>query len=321
MVEIYRWHRLALLGALLTLVSTPVLHAQTAFYDRKSEGWFFYQDPPPPPEPIPAPPPPVTPSVETAADEAVGPAPADGPAPLSSAWLREHLDRFRDQAIDDPSAHNVAVYLYLQRAAMDKATRFAEATQRVVLADPFLDETTARPLATFGANLANQLAATEREALLTRIASLAVIWFFYRADCPYCEAQAPLLDLLSTRYGFHVMAIALDGQPLPGGWFPNYRIDQGQATQLGVVSTPALFLVHPDVTPPVAPIAQGVLSLAQLEDRIPRTAVAAGWISEADFRRARPVDHGFAMQPSGAPLPDDPQQLLRYLRAHLRPTQ
>jgi hypothetical protein len=58
------------------------------------------------------------------------------PAPLSAAWLRANLERFRDQAIDDPSPRNVALYLYLQRLVLDKAERFAEATQRAVWADP-----------------------------------------------------------------------------------------------------------------------------------------------------------------------------------------
>jgi conjugal transfer pilus assembly protein TraF len=59
----------------------------------------------------------------------VPPAAASGPAPLSAAWLRANLERFRDQAIDDPSPRNVALYLYLQRLVLDKAERFAEAGQ------------------------------------------------------------------------------------------------------------------------------------------------------------------------------------------------
>ena len=99
---------------------------------------------------------------------------ADSPkqrtAPLSAAWLRANLERFRDQAIDDPTTRNVALYLYLQRLVLDKAERFAEATQRAVWADPLLDETTRRPLATFAANLVNREAGAAREAALAAIA-------------------------------------------------------------------------------------------------------------------------------------------------------
>ena len=68
-------------------------------------------------------------------------------------WIREHIGRYRDAAIDDPTPQNVALYLYLQRVALDKSSRFAAATQRAVQLDPFLDEITRRPTATFAANL------------------------------------------------------------------------------------------------------------------------------------------------------------------------
>ncbi|MFP4247644.1 MAG: conjugal transfer protein TraF, partial [Halochromatium sp.] len=304
------------LGLAIGLVasSRPVSAFEVArFYERSAEGWFWYAEEPPEPEipepepePEPEPPPPLaqpSPSAE--------PAPS-GPAPLSAAWLRENLERYRDQAIDDPSPNNVTLYLYLQRLVLDKAERFAEATQRAVWADPMLDETTRRPLATFAANLANREAGAARETALTLIAEQAGLWFFYRADCPYCEAQAPLLDLLTSRYGLSVRAIALDGRPLPGGFFPSFVTDAGQAKTLGVVSTPALFLVRPPDG--VVPIAQGVLSLAELQERLVHAATEAGWIPEhwRERTRARVTD----LRLDGTPLPtsdlagEDPDQLL-----------
>ncbi len=201
---------------------------------------------------------------------------------------------------------------------LDKAERFAEATQRAVWADPLLDETTRRPLATFAANLVNREAGAAREAALAAIAEQAGLWFFYRADCPYCEAQAPLLELLTTRYGLSVQAISLDGRPLPGGFFPTFVTDAGQAETLGVVSTPALFLVRPPDG--VVPIAQGVLSLAELKERIVNAATEAGWIPARwrERTRARVTD----LRLDGTPLPaadltDDPDRLLDMLRSRV----
>ena len=267
-------------------------------------------EPQPEPAPTPEPPPPLAQPSPPAE-----PAPS-GPAPLSAAWLREHLERYRDQAIDDPSPSNVALYLYLQRLVLDKAERFAEATQRAVWADPLLDETTRRPLATFAANLANREAGAAREAALNLIGEQAGLWFFYRSDCPYCEAQAPLLDLLTTRYGLAVRAIALDGRPLPGGFFPTFATDAGQAKTLGVVSTPALFLVRPPDG--VVPIAQGVLSLAELQERLVNAATEAGWIPEhwRERTRARITDLRLDVTPlAEAERTDDPDQLLERLRS------
>jgi len=314
------------------LASVPAASsADTArFYERGAEGWFWYAEEPPEPEtpepeppqpvpttPVPDAPPPIAETIKPA-QAPLPPAAPSGPAPLSAAWLRANLERFRDQAIDDPSPRNVALYLYLQRLVLDKAERFAEATQRAVWADPLLDETTRRPLATFAANLVNREAGAAREAALAAIAEQAGLWFFYRADCPYCEAQAPLLELLTTRYGLSVQAISLDGRPLPGGFLPSFVIDAGQAKTLGVVSTPALFLVRPPDG--VVPIAQGVLSLAELKERLVNAAIEAGWIPahRRERTRARVTD----LRLDGTPLPaadltDDPDRLLDMLRSRV----
>ncbi|MEA3643840.1 MAG: conjugal transfer protein TraF [Lamprobacter sp.] len=112
------------------------------------------------------------------------------------------------------------------------------------------------------------------------------------------------------------MVIALDGRPLPGGFFPSFVTDAGQAKTLGVVSTPALFLVRPPDG--VVLIAQGVLSLAELQERLVNAATEAGWIPEhwRERTRARVTD----LRLDGTPLNeaeriDDPDQLLDLLRS------
>ncbi|MFY9973275.1 MAG: conjugal transfer protein TraF [Chromatiaceae bacterium] len=284
------------------------------FYERSAEGWFWYRDPRVPSVPVPAPgaPPPVAPAPPP---ESLAESPAQpGPAPLSAQWFRENLDRYRDRAIDEPSPENVAVYLHLQRIAMDKSSRFAAVSERVVQGDPVLDEITRRPTATFGANLVDRNAGAAMDSLLGRLAQSAALWFFYRSDCPYCDAQAPLLEALAERYGFAVLAVSLDGAGLTDGRFPDYRVDQGQAALLGVVSTPALFLARPDQGD-VAPIAQGLLSLSQLRERIVLAAVQAGWITEAEAEHAKATVTRTHLAPGAlAVLPEDPASLLESLR-------
>ncbi len=153
---------------------------------------------------------------------------------------------------------------------------------------------------------------------MQRIAETAGVLFFFRSDCPYCEAQAPLLQLLASRYGFSILPVSIDGAPLPGGAFPEFRQDRGQAQALGVVSTPALFLVRPPDA--VVPLSQGLLSLAQLQERVVVAAVEAGWISEGEYTRTRPVTADLTLDPGQLPaaLPEDPEALLGALRALAR---
>jgi conjugal transfer pilus assembly protein TraF len=310
-------------GLLIALTAGPTPAAPAGgFYARDAEGWFWYREPPVPVVPPPtAEPPPVSVELdrsERAPSEPVAEVSA-GPAPLSAEWFREHLDTYRDRAIDDPSPENVAVYLHLQRIAMDKSTRFARVSERVVQGDPVLDEITRRPTANFGANLADKQASAAGDALLERLAGETALWFFFRSDCPYCDAQAPLLEALAQRYGFAVLAVSLDGAGLADGTFPAFQIDRGQAEALGVISTPAMFLARPEQGA-VAPIAQGLLSLAQLRDRIVLAAVQAGWVSEAEASRLRsgPADARSAAATLSA-LPDDPSVLLDALRATVLP--
>ncbi|MFZ6765081.1 conjugal transfer protein TraF [Pseudoroseomonas sp. WGS1072] len=260
------------------------------------EGWFFYREivepdpeeeerrPEPAPQaiiPPPSPqPPPPGPQPE--------PAPAvSGPAPLSAAWFRERLEGYRDQAIDDPSPENVQAYLYLQRIMLDKTSRFTESYQQVVATNPDLDANAERPLAPFAASQVDRMAAQAQDALLQHIAQDTGILFVYRSDCVYCEQQAPILQMLERTHGLKILAVALDGKPMPNGAFPNFTRDAGQAAVLGVQRTPSLFLLRPPGD--VVPVSQGVLALQALKERILGQARIAGWISEEAWQATRQV--------------------------------
>lgn len=310
--------------ALLCLAGASLCAALSAadaadFYDRDAEGWFWYDDP------LPAPSAPKPPAAEQdaqappvpAADRVEAPSPAPavaGPPPLSAAWMRQNLERYRDAAIDDPTPENVELYLLLQKAAMDKAETFAKVSERVVVGHAALDEVGRRPITNLGANIANRVAGYNRDTVLARIARVAAIWFFYRSECPYCEAQAPLLQLLEQHYGFTVLAIAVDGLPMPSGLYPEFVADAGQAEFLSVTTTPSLFLVHPQ-TGDVSALARGMLSLAELRERIVIAATRAGWISEEESETTLAVAGAPPLTGVSPDAPEDPEALLAYLKA------
>ncbi len=129
-----------------------------------------------------------------------------------------------------------------------------------------------------------------------------------------------MLHLLSEQTGFRVQAIALDGRALPNGRFPQFGRDTGQAARLGIISTPALFLVRPPAG--IVPIAQGLLSLSDLEQRLLLAAREAGWIDEAAYARTKPVVADLSLDWDwdwGAPIgvPDDPDAFLDRLRSRV----
>ena len=307
-----------LIIVVIIALSAPAVAGPTGdFFGQHREGWFFYElEPIPQPEPEQSQASPPSPPAPPVAAPAEPPAPA-GSAPLSAAWFRANLDRYRDAAIDSPTPANVAAYYYLQRVALDKANRFAEVAQQVVLTDPHLDEGARRPLASFAAAEVSAQASEARTAVVRSLAQQAGIWFFFRSDCPYCHLQAPVLKLLEQQYGFVVYPISVDGAPLPDSPFPEFARDTGQSQALQVTTVPALYLVRPPQD--VLPVGQGVLSLDQLVQRMLMAAAQAGWISPADYEQTRPVRMDLLFQADNAvPKADalqSPGQLLEYLRS------
>ena len=310
---------------LIALLALPPLVGAQHFFKEHAEGWFWYQEPLPVPVPeetvlepgtseLAVETPPAPPAVATDPSDAAA---ASDVAPLSAPWFRQNLEHYRDAAIDHPTAENIKTYLYLQRVAMDKASRFADAVQLAAYQDPFLDEGVRRPLASFAAAQQSQQAGEARQAVTKSLAAMTGIWFFYRSDCPHCHLQATVLQTLERLYGFQVYPIALDGAPLPDHLYPHYTTDQGQARLLGVTTVPALFLARPPDD--LLPIGYGALSLDQLLSRMLTVAAEAGWIDKTDFNRTRPVKLDWTLRTDGrqltAAMLQNPAQLIQYLRA------
>jgi len=295
------------------MTSAPEPH----FFLDKERGWFWREVQPEPKTPTAKPEKPSTlspPSIQGSLKSS-----PQEPLPLSAAWFRKNLESYRDRAIDDPSSENVAAYYYLQRVMMDKAHRFTDVARQVVMSDPFLDENQRRPIATFAANETNRLAGVATEQALMTVARQAGILFFFRSDCPYCHIQAPLLAVLEKRFGFKVYAVSLDGKPMPGDLYLDFHADRGQANLLGVVSTPAMFLMKPPDD--LLPLSQGALSLDDLTGRILLVAHESGWIDDAVFDATR----GQRVSPTLIPSPsavsvealNDPVELIQTLQANV----
>lgn len=295
----------------LALAATHVraVDAPVDYYRDAARGWVWYERPPPAPKPAPTPKPAVpSPATKPALD-------TDAP-PLSSRWFRAKLDEYRDAAMDDPSEDNVALYLYLQRIAMEKAEAFKNTGQRVVMTYPGLDEDQRTPQSAVAKAAARLTSRDLTRQVMARLSSTAGLWYFFRSDCPYCHSQAPILAMLQTLYGFTVLPISMDGLPATDGTYPDFRVDTGQAAQLGVRATPTLFLVTTDGK--VLRIAEGLQTLPALEDRVLTLGNEAGLVSDAEYAAitwrgsSTLVDALPDLPPS---ITDDPKQFVALLRA------
>lgn len=268
-------------GVTATISENPVQSDQPTYYQRHAEGWYWYIDPEqeePPEEKIKLPEP-VNVAPTTSSKASV-------PEPFSAQWVRDMLPRYMDLAWSNPTPENVRAYFMLQRFAVDRSQKFADVAQRVVIGNPYLDETNRRPLSSFGIPAVDREAGVQTTNLLKRITTKAGIFFFFKGGCQYCELQAPVIKVLEN-FGFDVLAISIDGAQLASAQFENTRLDSGHAAKLGVTATPALFLVSEQGG--FSPLGQGLLSLDELRKRILIVAAREKWITEKDFDETRPL--------------------------------
>jgi conjugal transfer pilus assembly protein TraF len=234
----------------------------TGFWGDNRRGWHFYEDP-------------VVDAPEGAVSRpepqaAMPRTPARAPELLEFERLQKAVEDYRHIAIMRPTEVNVRRYMELEAKVVARASTFADMAQRVAWATPELDPTLqGRPVNAKALEVFEQQQLSARAQSIDALAHDHVLLFFFRGDCPYCHAFAPTLEAFSTRFGIQVLAISLDGGPMPG--FPGARRDNGTAIALNVTQVPALYLAQP-FTGNIAPIGFGVLSEAQLLERISTVA-------------------------------------------------
>lgn len=255
--------RRILLRLLLALGMSTVLAVSSAqggaapYWRDAWRGWHFYEDPAlgeKPPAPV-VPPQPTT-------------KPKTARAPELEAFerLQKTLEEYRNVAIMRPTEVNVRRYMELEAKVVSQASTFADVARRVAWATPELDPTLqGRPVNAKALEVFEETQRTERSRTVAGLGKDHVLFFFYRSDCPYCHAFAPVLEAFQNRHGIQVVAISIDGGPMPG--FPSARHDNGIANALQVSQVPAVFLAQP-FTGQITPIGFGVLSESQLLERI-----------------------------------------------------
>ncbi|WP_255478806.1 conjugal transfer protein TraF [Dechloromonas sp. H13] len=233
--------------------------AAARYWSESWRGWHFYEDPMPEErerQPLPD-------KVVPAAPPAL---PSKAPELVEFERMQKTLENTRNIAIMRPTEANVRRYMELESQVVARASYFADVAQRVAWATPALDPTLqGRPVNAKALEVFEQTELVDRSRSIAELGKDHVLFFFYRSDCPYCHAFAPTLAAFQARHGIQVVAISVDGGPMPG--FPQARTDNGIATALKVAQVPAVFLAQP-FTGKITPIGFGVLSESQLLERI-----------------------------------------------------
>ena len=252
-------HLLLAFALMLGACAASAQDAASHYWSDSWRGWHFYEEPTSEEQERPAPPDKTVPSAPQAE-------PLRAPELVEFERLQKTLEEYRNIAIMQPTEANVRRYMELESRVVARASYFADVAQRVAWATPELDPTLqGRPVNAKALEFFEQNELADRSRAIAELGRDHVLFFFYRSDCPYCHAFAPTLEAFQARHGIQIVAISIDGGPMPG--FPNARPDNGIATTLKVTQVPAVFLAQP-FTGRITPIGFGVLSEAQLLERI-----------------------------------------------------
>lgn len=243
------------LGALFLSCLNPVL-AEGSFYDRRSEGWFWYNDPPLEEEPQ---------KPEISKEESSPPS-----ASQKLATYKKSLEEKLHTALMDPTYENIEAYMTQQKDMTQRSETFAKNWQRVVLTQPHLNHETVYPTAQYARHVQEDVHRKKKEDVIRSLSNRFGLFYFFKGDCAYCTSFSPIVKMFSEKYDWDVLAVSLDGtrhdlfQTLP---------NNGMAEELGVSALPALIAYAPD-TQELIPVSYAMTSLDRLEDNI--MALAGG---------------------------------------------
>lgn len=261
----------AALGLMFTLASPACAADGEPFHNRNPrEGWFWYQDPPAPKKP----------------PKELPPKPAAGPAtPAATPAANRDLAAFKDfqrrmeealqMAVINPSEPNVLNYLSLWQESKQKASVFTDVAQAVAWRTPSVNDDFqgVRPTSPAATQVFDQQREEQQAATVIGLARTHGMFFFFRSDCPYCHAMAPMLKQFGAKYGMTIYPISMDGGGLPE--YPQPQRDNGIAArliaELGIppedFQVPFTVLARPG-TREVLPVGFGVMSAAEMVERI-----------------------------------------------------
>jgi conjugal transfer pilus assembly protein TraF len=189
---------------------------------------------------------------------------------------------------------------------MDKASKFSEMSSKVIMKDPFLDEDSRRPVATYAANAMNKMAADSRDKVLKELSQKVGLFYFFKSDCSLCVEQAGVLQSLNHATGISVIPVSMDGENLPNGGFAEYRVDSGQSEKLGIFQAPALALAIPPNKSEI--VGYGAITLDVLYNRI---LIAAKEVNDTGLLSMEDAE-GISEE-----MLKDPDALIEYMRTQL----
>jgi conjugal transfer pilus assembly protein TraF len=178
---------------------------------------------------------------------------------------QEKLETAKAEAVLNPTPQNVLNYQRLQYETMEKSDLFADVWMRNVYAHPEIDHTRKSPISQKARHIYLRQREEERERKILSLSKEYGLFLFFKNNCPYCDAFAPIVKRFSVKYGWEILAVSEFGEK--NELFERNVRDNGLAEAWKVNTYPSLFAVNPR-TGRVIPVAVGMISVEEMEERI-----------------------------------------------------
>ena len=189
---------------------------------------------------------------------------------------QKKLEEAKAMAVMHPSKENIEKYQYLQYEALERANKFSSIWMENVYKNPELNYSLKSPTSQKARHVYLEEKEKEKIEKIMSLSQEYGLFYFFKKDCDFCEAFAPIVKQFSQKYNWEVLAISEFGET--NELFERNVKDNGLADTWGVSTYPSLFAVNPK-TGDVIPIANGMISIEEMEDRI--MAVTKGEESDA----------------------------------------
>ena len=189
------------------------------------------------------------------------------PADPDKTWklIGQVVERARAKAILNPSPANIAAARRLQRLIVAQSSLFSEKWMLDLLLHPEEDESLVNPSNSSARDLYNQQNSLQKEKVIAAISQSSGLLYFYQGGEPFSERMAEVVSDFGKHYNMKILPIAMNNHISP--YFPDSRVDAGQASEIGVKHIPAVFALHPSSKQPM-PVAYGLISQSELKDNI-----------------------------------------------------
>lgn len=262
-------------------------------YALQEEGWFYYNwelyqdDDTESQQPIP---PALTPMVTTPAQlDTTSKVIPTVPATITSAWLKENLPKYLENALDNPSNNNVLAYLYLQAFANQKAAVFAQQAKIVAQGNDYLDSNASFPNLATARVYRDQVAIALRERILQRNARNLELLMVISNDYE-SRNFAYLVGSKALQLGLKLVLVNLTGQVLPELQLWQQITQPTQvATIVNRLKTQLFPTLYVTSKGKLVVLASGAVNHDELEERLLGHLRRDNLISQQDYNLAKGI--------------------------------